>query len=225
MELRIGSGSTPPPSSDRLVGTVASVQLAHGTFHVSDARATWPGLDARGTATVALPDLRATGGPARSAIDLAGVVNLDARQLWHASTTGFVRVSASARGTLERIRLAMRVRPRVVPTWGQRYRLPTAMRAEWAPDRGLVLAPLSLSREGGGRLALAGRINPEGELAATLVLRALPVHALPGAASLPALAVLGGDVDADLKLGGPVAHPTLAGTLAVRASTEPRPRW
>jgi hypothetical protein len=236
-ELRVGRERRVPGAIDTLYASIGRVGLSDGTLKLETLRLDWIGLAARADALVAFPDQK-DGRPAQSsiarsgagAVDAAtrprsrvaaqGTLSVAALEDWipGGAAAGPLRLSASLRGTLERVDFQVLFPPpATVDVFGQRFVLPTRLDARMVSDGGLTIAPLRLRRVGGGEAELGGQLGAGGRVSARVRVLDYPLAALPGLdhAGLPVK--LGGTLGADLALSGALAQPTLEGRIDVRA--------
>jgi hypothetical protein len=229
-ELSIGRVRRAAGVIDTLYAAIDRVSLADGTLALQDLRVDWTGLSARADARVAFaptpaagvaaapsPALRPDGRP-RSQVDAHGTLAVAALEDWipGGAVSGPLRLSASARGTLERVDFNLLFpSPATVGVFGQRFVLPARLEAALVTGVGLSVPPLRLRRVGGGEAEIGGRLGADGRIAARLQVRGYPLAELPGLdrAGLPV--ALGGTLGADLSLSGVLGRPTLEGRVGV----------
>jgi hypothetical protein len=248
-ELRIGREPPGPGAIDTLYAAIGRVSLAGARLKLEGLQVDWTGLSARVDALVAFPrqnkaDAKGTvtgagsasaasAGPAssnareRSRVDARGTLSVAALEDWipGGAATGPLRLSASARGTLERVDFEVRFPPpATVGVFGQRFVLPPRLEAALVAVVGLSMPPLRLRRVGGGGVEIGGRLGADGRVAATLKVHDYPLAELPGLdrAALPG--ALSGTLGADLSVSGPLDRPTLEGRLGVTSLTFDRRR-
>ena len=129
-------------------------------------------------------------------------------------------MSATARGTLERIQLALAFPPRsTIGILGQRFSLPNSVDATWLVGDKVTLPLLRLHRPKGGDTEISGYLGQEGKFKAWLRLRDYPVAGLPRldrtAPSGALSGSLGGRLAGEVSLSGTLARPTVEGHLDV----------
>ncbi len=218
-ELRIGRRRRAPGTTDTLYATIGRVSLADAILKLEDLRVDWTGLSARADALVAFPGAASTAvGRPRSRVDAHGTLAVAALEDWipGGAATGPLRLSATLRGTLERVDLRLSFPPpSTVGLFGQRFVLPARLDAAMVSDVGWSVPRFRLRRVGGGEAEIGGRLGEGGRLAATLRVHGYPVADLPGLdrAGLPG--ALGGTLGADLSLSGALERPTLEGRIGV----------
>ncbi|HEY5089396.1 MAG TPA: hypothetical protein VIK30_05470 [Polyangia bacterium] len=218
-ELRIGLPRRAPGTTDTLYAAIGRVSLADAILKLEDLRVDWTGLSARADALVAFPGTSSTTvDRPRSRVDAHGTVAIAALEDWipGGAATGPLRLSATVRGTLERVDLRLRFPPpSTVGLFGQRFVLPARLDAAMVSDVGWNVPRFRLRRVGGGEAEIGGRLGAGGRLAATLRVHDYPVADLPGLdrAGLPG--ALGGTLGADLSLSGALERPTVEGRIGV----------
>ena len=220
-QLRIGKAGDGEGAVDTLYATIAGVRLAHGTLRLEDLRLDWTGLRARLDAEAEFPHGAAPGDPAatareRSRVSARGTLAVAALEDWiPGAAAGPLKMSADARGTLERIDVTLAFPPPgTLGLYGQRYLLPRRLDFAMGEGVGFALARFQLRRVGGGAIEAGGRLEPNGRLVAAVTAHAFPLGALPGLDADLGRA-LGGTADADLSAGGTRERPTLRGKLAI----------
>ncbi|HVV52997.1 MAG TPA: hypothetical protein VHO06_25275, partial [Polyangia bacterium] len=226
-QLRIGAGGRAGGASDTLYASIASVRLGDAELRLDGLRADWTGLSARIDARVAFATRPRRGRPdgearERSLVDARGTLAVAALEDWipGGAVAGPLRLDATARGTVERIALALSFPPPgTVAVFGQRFALPRTLDAVLATGVGLSVPRFQLRRLGGGTVAVGGRIGAGGKLAATLGVRDYPVGAIPGLPRDKLPGALGGTLAADLTLGGALERPAVEGKIAAARLT------
>jgi hypothetical protein len=237
-ELSIGRARRAPGAIDTLYAAIGRVSLADATLKMEDLRLDWTGLSARADALVAFAAPKADGGakpasaataaaPApgamdrpRSRIDARGTLSVAALEDWipGGAATGPLRLSASARGTIERVDFKLLFPPpAIVGVFGQRFVLPARLEAALVAGAGLSVPPLRLRRVGGGDAEIGGRLGADGRLAAKLRVHGYPLAELPGLDRVGLPGPIAGTLDADLSLSGALEQPTLEGRVGVAA--------
>ncbi len=109
-----------------------------------------------------------------------------------------------------------------IVTWrGETFRMPPRLEVDSNAKHDLTIAPFRIANTAGGTIGLEGSIRHDGavDLRATVV--RYPLAHLPGVArahvpgqNVPLCRLLGGELDADLRVGGTTRSPSLAGQLA-----------
>jgi len=236
-ELRVGRERRTPGAIDTLYASIGRVGLSDATLKLETLRLDWIGLSARADALVEFPDQKraapvqpsiaqpgartpatAAGRP-RSRVEAHGTLSVAALEDWipGGGVTGPLRLSASLRGTLEKVDFQVLFpRPATVGVFGQRFVLPARLGARLVTDVGLTISPLRLRRVGGGAAEIGGQLDAGGRVSARLRVLDYPLAELPGLdhAGLPVK--LAGTLGADLALSGALAQPTLEGRIDVR---------
>jgi hypothetical protein len=214
-------------ANDTLYASVTSVRLADAILRLDDLRADWTGLTARVDARVAFaapsrsPTKKGPGAPLRdrSEVEAHGALAVAALEDWipGGAVTGPLRLTAAARGTVDRIELGLVFPPPpTIGVFGQRFQLPPRLDALLASS-GLSVPRFQLRRLGGGTINVGGRIADGGKLTASLAVRDYPVGEIPGLDRGALPGKLTGTLHADLALGGALERPTLDGKLGVTA--------
>jgi hypothetical protein len=133
-----------------------------------------------------------------------------------------VAVAGDLRGTPSAPRAQARFDAGSIVTWrGETFRMPPRLDVDSNAKHDLTIAPFRIVNTAGGTIGLEGAIRHDGPLALRATVVRYPLAHLPGVAqahvpgqSTPLGRLLGGELDADLKVGGTTRSPSLAGRLA-----------
>jgi len=131
--------------------------------------------------------------------------------------SGKLSFRARAHGTLDGMTLTIDVPPdQTVLVFGELCHLP-ATTVVHAGDEGLAVRDFRLRGVDGTEIGLAGRIGRAGQLGLTLDVRAFPIGMLPAVAEagLP----FSGHISGELRAGGTVRAPELAGEMTIDQAT------
>ena len=108
-----------------------------------------------------------------------------------------------------------------VTVGGETFVLPPLVDVRFQPRRSVTVQPFSIVREGGGTIDVGGSLQLDGSTDLRAAVHGYPLAHIPGLADVqapgqaaPLARVLRGQMDASLRLHGPIAQPRLSGELA-----------
>jgi len=196
---------------------ITGAHYAGGTLTLPALGGAFAGGEIRARASITLAD--AAGHLRPPALDLdAQVRRISLTELVGPSfASGKLSFRARAHGTLDGMTLTIDVPPdQTVLVFGELCHLP-ATTVVHAGDEGLAVRDFRLRGVDGTEIGLAGRIGRAGQLGLTLDVRAFPIGMLPAVAEagLP----FSGHISGELRAGGTVRAPELAGEMTIDQAT------
>jgi hypothetical protein len=196
---------------------IAGARYAGGTLTLPALGGAFAGGQIRARASITLAD--ATGHLQPPVLDVdAQARGISLKDLVGPSfASGTLSFRARARGTLEAMALTIEVPPaETVRVFGELCHLP-ASTVVHAGDQGLAVRDFRLRGVDGAEIGLTGRIGRAGQLGLTLDVRAFPIGMLPAVseAELP----FSGQISGQLRAGGTVRAPELAGEMTIDQAT------
>jgi hypothetical protein len=196
---------------------IAGARYAAGTLTLPELGGTFAGGDIRARARITLADAAGHLTPPVLDVD-ARVRRLSVTELVGPSfASGTLNFRARARGTLDGLALTIDVpADQTVRVFGELCHLP-ASTVVHAGNEGIAVPDFRLRGVDGTEIGLSGKIGREGQLGLTLDVRAFPIGALPAVAE--AALPFSGQLSGELRAGGSVRAPELAGEMLIDRAT------